>query len=456
MAGKDSIVSKFNIFLLIVISIIASHNAIAKRSSLVKQLKYSILAPGIKYEKILYGRNRNIVHILEVDLNNPKCKIAVLKAKGKNTELQKLHDIVREHDSLSANLTIGAINGSFWRKYSNFPIGPTIIDGEIVELNTHKGWSSIFFDAKGRPYIDNFKIEATVSYRDYAAFQIDAVNRRKDSAGFVLYNRFRGDTIPYISAGTIEKELEEAIIVNLKDATFKDSTEFDFDLEAKRQQLKNKNRIADMEYNLPKIALTYLGRPSLNKDIACIVTKISSGLIEVPAIGCVLSFGYGIPYDIIPAIGDTLIINYSTNVEKNVEFINGLSGTPRLVRNGKAKHEAYKEGSRGRRFIGRSLTRTAIGTDKSRQKLYLVAVEPSNRRRSTNGASLKQLAYIMKAIGCHDAMNLDGGGSTVMVIDGKNIMSPGAPERSRKISVAIAVSSKNTMKNTGVLKNIFK
>ncbi len=411
-----------------------------------------MLAPGIKYEKILYGKNRNIVHIIEADLKNPNCSIAILKAKGKNTELLKLHDIVREYDSLTLNHTIGAVNGSFWRKYSNFPIGPTIIDGEVVELNTHKSWSSIFFDAHGKPYIDNFIINASISYKGNAAYRIDAVNRRRDSVGFVLYNKFRGDTIPYIAAGEIEKELEEALLANLKDATFNDSTEFDFDIDAKRRQLKNENRTSDMEYNLPKVALIYLTRPALNKNIPCIVTNISSGLIKVPANGCVLSLGYGAAYDIIPAIGDTLVINYSTNVEKNVEFLNGLSGTPRLVRNGKAKHEAYEEGSRGRRFINRSLTRTAIGIDKSRQKLYLVTVESSNRRRRTHGASLKQLAYIMKAIGCYDAMNLDGGGSTVMIIGGKNIMAPGSPQRSREISVAVAVG----IKKKGVLKNIFK
>ncbi len=82
----------------------------------------------------------------------------------------------------------------------------------------------------------------------------------------------------------------------------------------------------------------------------------------------------------------------------------------------------------------------------------MVTVESSNRRRRTHGASLKQLAYIMKAIGCYDAMNLDGGGSTVMIIGGKNIMAPGSPQRSREISVAVAVG----IKKKGVLKNIFK
>jgi exopolysaccharide biosynthesis protein len=49
------------------------------------------------------------------------------------------------------------------------------------------------------------------------------------------------------------------------------------------------------------------------------------------------------------------------------------------------------------------------------------------------------MAMIMKSLGCYDAMNLDGGGSSVMVIDGKNVMSTLRPDASRRISVGLGV-----------------
>jgi exopolysaccharide biosynthesis protein len=47
----------------------------------------------------------------------------------------------------------------------------------------------------------------------------------------------------------------------------------------------------------------------------------------------------------------------------------------------------------------------------------------------------------MKYIGCYDAMNLDGGGSTIMVIDGKNVINKENPYSSRRISVGVGIKS---------------
>ncbi|MFA5511405.1 MAG: phosphodiester glycosidase family protein, partial [Candidatus Kapaibacterium sp.] len=95
------------------------------------------------------------------------------------------------------------------------------------------------------------------------------------------------------------------------------------------------------------------------------------------------------------------------------------------------------------RFINGRLGRTAIGYNKEKSKLYLVTIDHSNRRIGRKGSTLGELAQIMKQIGCYDAMNLDGGGSTIMVIDGKNIMSPGNPDASRRIAVGIGVKIKD-------------
>jgi len=45
----------------------------------------------------------------------------------------------------------------------------------------------------------------------------------------------------------------------------------------------------------------------------------------------------------------------------------------------------------------------------------------------------------MAKIGCYNAMNLDGGGSTTMVINGLNIINNYNPNKSRRISVGLAV-----------------
>jgi exopolysaccharide biosynthesis protein len=105
------------------------------------------------------------------------------------------------------------------------------------------------------------------------------------------------------------------------------------------------------------------------------------------------------------------------------------------VRDGVAGHEAYEEGSVSKRFINGALQRSAIGYNKNKTKLFLVTVPGAKKQEGTIGASLTQLADIMEYIGCYSALNLDGGGSTNMVVDGINVINPGA---SRRLSVSVA------------------
>jgi len=57
--------------------------------------------------------------------------------------------------------------------------------------------------------------------------------------------------------------------------------------------------------------------------------------------------------------------------------------------------------------------RTAMGVDKSGTKVFLVTVD--GRQKSSVGMSLGELRNLMRDIGCYNAINLDGGGSTTFV-----------------------------------------
>ena len=64
--------------------------------------------------------------------------------------------------------------------------------------------------------------------------------------------------------------------------------------------------------------------------------------------------------------------------------------------------------------------RTAIGTSKS-GKIFLVTVDGRFANNAV-GVSTTDLGLIMKALGCDDAFNLDGGGSTTMWIKNKGVV----------------------------------
>lgn len=110
-------------------------------------------------------------------------------------------------------------------------------------------------------------------------------------------------------------------------------------------------------------------------------------------------------------------VDISTTPEwKNVRHI--ISGGPYLVKNGEVFVDmtAQKLGA-----IGGRNPRSAIGYTAD-NNLILVAVD--GREGSSIGMTLMELANFMKSIGCVGAINLDGGGSTVMYINGQIVNKP--------------------------------
>ena len=71
--------------------------------------------------------------------------------------------------------------------------------------------------------------------------------------------------------------------------------------------------------------------------------------------------------------------------------------------------------------IGGRNPRTAIGYTED-NKLILVAVD--GRENYSIGLTLNELANFMLSLGCVNAMNLDGGGSTVMYVNGRIVNNP--------------------------------
>ncbi|HKY54623.1 MAG TPA: phosphodiester glycosidase family protein [Anaerolineales bacterium] len=63
--------------------------------------------------------------------------------------------------------------------------------------------------------------------------------------------------------------------------------------------------------------------------------------------------------------------------------------------------------------------RTAIGTNRNGRYLYIVVVD-GRQPFYSSGATLSELADIFIDLGAYIAMNLDGGGSSTMVIEGEN------------------------------------
>ena len=116
------------------------------------------------------------------------------------------------------------------------------------------------------------------------------------------------------------------------------------------------------------------------------------------------------------------------------KFENAVSGGPYLVRNGEIAVDAENEGL-GKDFSDSRHPRTAMGKT-SDGDLIFVAID--GRQKVSVGATLEEEAEIMKGLGCKEAMNFDGGGSTCMNIFGLNMSRPSDKTGERPVANGIA------------------
>ena len=82
--------------------------------------------------------------------------------------------------------------------------------------------------------------------------------------------------------------------------------------------------------------------------------------------------------------------------------------------------------------------RTAAGYTSDGKLILLVA---DGRQLASRGVYLEELAVMMKDLNCVEAINLDGGGSTGMVVNGTLLNKPSGTTNQREVMSAIAVFS---------------
>lgn len=114
------------------------------------------------------------------------------------------------------------------------------------------------------------------------------------------------------------------------------------------------------------------------------------------------------------------------------EIQDAVGGGPRIVRAGQVSVEAEEEGF-SREFAQSRHPRTAVGL--RGRTLCLVAVDGRQPGYSA-GVSLAELAELMLKLGCVEAMNLDGGGSTTLWVRDRVVNSP-SDGRERRVANAL-------------------
>jgi exopolysaccharide biosynthesis protein len=117
-----------------------------------------------------------------------------------------------------------------------------------------------------------------------------------------------------------------------------------------------------------------------------------------------------------------------------------IGGGPVLLQNGEIKISNEEE----QKFTGKAIKdkhpRTAMGYTRD-NKLIILVVEGRNPK--AGGATLTQEAQILKDLGCVEALNLDGGGSSCLLINGKETIKPSDKEGQRAVPAVFIIRQRD-------------
>jgi exopolysaccharide biosynthesis protein len=135
-------------------------------------------------------------------------------------------------------------------------------------------------------------------------------------------------------------------------------------------------------------------------------------------------------------LGEKVELDYS--VEKPWNLIkHAVCGGPRLVSDGKTDINGKEEKFSNSIVYGRH-PRTAVAITFNGDLLFVVV---DGRSKRSVGMKLEELASYLRKLGARHAINLDGGGSSSMIINGKTVNKP-SDGGERRISNGILVTKR--------------
>ncbi len=118
-----------------------------------------------------------------------------------------------------------------------------------------------------------------------------------------------------------------------------------------------------------------------------------------------------------------------------------VGGGPVLVQNGMIAISNDLELKFAGKAIDDKHPRSAIGYTAD-GKLVVLAIE-GRRPGVAEGATLKETAQLLIELGCVEALNLDGGGSSCLLINGKQTITPSDKEGERAVPGVFMIKLKN-------------
>lgn len=354
-----------------------------------------IVRPGVLHRTIVRRAGPWNIHVLEIDLRRPDLEVGTARAGDRFYGRETVSSIAaRKGDE--GRVVVAALNGDYFNPATGEVQNNQIAGGIFVKAFASPGLRPEFVDipnsqfaltADGRPSIDQYRFDGTVAGRDGSRLPLGGVNTIPRRGGMTLFNAFFGETSPATSH-------------------------------------------ADSSLQLP---LQQLVRRSDTLVALCTGPPLASGALPLHD-GFLVLGGYrsaALHFLRRWHRGDTLVLVLSLQPRRGV-ITELIGGWPRLVRDGRSVFAApgFPENP-GAAVFAKRHPRSGIGFSRDGRTLYFVTVD--GRQNNSAGMSLPEFAKLMVSLGIAQGLNLDGGGSTTMLINGEVVNSPSDPTGERPV-----------------------
>jgi hypothetical protein len=384
LSDLTSRISNFNWRLLLVI-LLFSASAFAQTNPAAEAKESEVIAPGVEHFTIRRGdftlsagQDRWMIHALVVDPQ--RARLALARALDELVGAETTSSLAARHSALAA------VNGGYFRTagiYRGESVGTLVSGGKILSepVRRRAALAVAHTGNRIRAAIASVELKAELRVAGKFSHPISGFNRPREADELIIFTpEFHRTTLT--TPDGIEVIIERDRVVTLRDGQGS-------------QPIPPEGYVISASGKARAWLLANLKR---NAPVA-----ISTEIIADPPL----------PFA--------------------AEFI--LGGGPRLLAAGnsvaKAEAERYSESLFRERH-----PRTALGW---RIDGTLVIVTVDGRQQQSAGMTIDQLTRLMLDLGCVEAINLDGGGSTTMVIRNKVVNRPSDPTGERAVSDALLI-----------------
>lgn len=353
------------------------------------EIRENEIEPGVTHTKIINEKDTLVINILSADIKSYPYTLLNIKA-GNSLKGRETTSSMAEAVSESLHV-LAAVNADFFESDGEL-INNCISEGRFIKATRYtdrkRQWvhSQFALTEGNKPFVEQFVFSADLILPDRSIEKILRINSITDSNGITIYNSFQGETTPETPEKWRMSEIELLPIKTAGDTIL--------------YIAGSKNRKSQTPISTNKLILSS----------SCASAEFLNREIQT---------------------GDTLRIIYRFNPDiKKIKMLTG--GWGQIVRDG-VNITTLTDSAEGT-FGGFTKTRhprTGIGYNKEENLIYFITVD--GRQKASRGVSLNEFANIMLEQGIYNGLNLDGGGSTTLLVYKEIINNPSDLTGERKV-----------------------